>query len=348
MKCFLTILFVLAGVAAMSADDTIVLPKRSVERGSSIMQALQNRRSSRSFSEQELSLQDLADLLWAANGLNRPDKHTNASGKNKQSIELYICMKSGAYRYDPKANVLHCITTEDLRPLVADWQDFARKAPVSLVVASNLKDPLYREEEWKSLPAYDAGIVSGNIYLFCSANGMDTICRTTMNRNALKEKLKLTDQHVLHLNHQVGYSADSESADRTSVPFARGERKTGEHFHGEIYISVPAESDRFGLAYLDFQPGSYNDWHVHPGATQVMMILDGGGFYQEAGKPVRLLKKGDIVVTPADVVHWNGASHKKALLHFSVTDQSGRDHIEWKERIDPTFYSKLPGEIIQK
>ena len=94
MKCFLTILFVLAGVAAMNADDTIVLPKRSLERGSSIMQALQNRRSSRSFSEKGLSLQDLADLLWAADGLNRPDKHTNASRKNKQSIELYVCMES--------------------------------------------------------------------------------------------------------------------------------------------------------------------------------------------------------------------------------------------------------------
>ncbi len=79
-----------------------------------------------------------------------------------------------------------------------------------------------------------------------------------------------------------------------------------------------------------------------------MIILDGEGFYQEAEKPVRLLKKGDIVVTPPDVVHWNGASHTKALLHFSVTDHSGRDHIEWKERIEPTFYSKLPGEIIQK
>ena len=215
----MSILCTLCG--AMAQEETgelLKLPTVSPERGSSTMQALQNRKSCREFSDRELSLQDLADLLWAANGLNRPDKHTNASGKNKQSIELYVCMKSGAYRYDPKANVLHCITTEDLRPLVADWQDFARKAPVSLVVASNLKDPLYREEEWKSLPAYDAGIVSGNIYLFCSANGMDTICRTTMNRNALKEKLELTDQHVLHLNHPVGYSA-SGKRDRSDFLF---------------------------------------------------------------------------------------------------------------------------------
>ena len=48
--------------------------------------------------------------------------------------------------------------------------------------------------------------------------GMDTVCRTTMNRNALKEKLELTDQHVLHLNHPVGYSA-SGKRDRSDFLF---------------------------------------------------------------------------------------------------------------------------------
>ena len=206
----MSILCTLCG--AMAQEETgefLKLPTVSPERGSSTMQALQNRKSCREFSDRELSLQDLADLLWAANGLNRPDKHTNASGKNKQSIEIYVCLKSGAYRYDPKANLLHKITTSDLRPAIADWQEFAAKAPVSLLVVSNLSDPLYNEKEWQLLPAYDAGIVSGNIYLFCSANGLGTICRTTMDRNRLKSALKLTDKHMLHLNHPVGFPAPS-------------------------------------------------------------------------------------------------------------------------------------------
>lgn len=194
-------------LAAVNAEEVIALPPVNHSRGDTVMQALRNRRSCREFSAQELPLQDISDLLWAANGFNRPGGHTNAGGKNKQSIEIYVCLKSGAYRYDPKDNVLRQVTAEDLRPAVADWQDYAVKAPVSLVVTSNLSDPLYQDEEWKLLPAYDAGIVSGNIYLFCSANGFGTICRTTMNREKLKNSLKLTDRHVLHLNHPVGFSS---------------------------------------------------------------------------------------------------------------------------------------------
>ena len=58
-----------------------------------------------------------------------------------------------------------------------------------------------------TLSCYDAGIVSANIYLYCAANGLVTVCRGSMDRAALKKALNLGDNITLHLNHPVGYSA---------------------------------------------------------------------------------------------------------------------------------------------
>ena len=60
---------------------------------------------------------------------------------------------------------------------------------------------------WSTLSHYDAGIVSGNIYLYCAANGLATVCRRTMDQDALKKALKLPNTTVLHLNHPIGYPA---------------------------------------------------------------------------------------------------------------------------------------------
>ena len=158
-------------------------------------------------SDKELSLETLSGVLWAANGFNRPDKRTNATGLNKQTIVVYVCMKSGAYRYDAKANSLVKVCGEDLRLAIAAHQPFAAKAPVALLITADLSDPAYTGRR-STLTHYDAGIVSGNIYLYCAANSLATVCRGSMDRDALKKALKLPDSTILHLNHPVGYPAE--------------------------------------------------------------------------------------------------------------------------------------------
>ena len=195
-----------AAVAATAAADTIKLPPPDRDSGVTVMQALKARHSELEFSGKELPLDVLSGVLWAANGFNRPDKRTNATGMNKQTITVYAIMRSGAYRYDAKGNVLVKVCGEDLRSAIAAHQPFAVTAPVSLLIAADLGDPVYKAP-WDTLTHYDAGIVSGNIYLYCAANGLATVCRGSMDRDALKAALKLGDSVVLHLNHPVGYPA---------------------------------------------------------------------------------------------------------------------------------------------
>ena len=215
MKSMLTIALGLAATGVLGAE-TIKLPAPHNDSGVTVVQALKARHSERAFSERDIPLEMLSGVLWAANGFNRPDKRTNATGLNKQTIIVYAIMKSGAYRYAAKENALVKVCDVDLRSAVAAHQPFAATAPVSLLITADLRDPIYMGTR-RSLSNYDAGIVSGNIYLYCAANGLATVCRASMDRDALKKALMLPDTTVLHLNHPIGYPADQHRKTKKAV-----------------------------------------------------------------------------------------------------------------------------------
>ncbi len=180
----------LAGMlSAQTALQPIVLDKPDLERGKTVMQALNERKSTREFAAKDLSQADLSDLLWAATGINRPDgRRTNPTAMNKQEIEVYVCTARGSYFYDVKGHKLLPLTEGDARPL--------DKAPVNLVIAGPVD---FRFTD------VDAGIVSQNISIFCAGVGLATVPRANMNHEALKKALKLDESKKLILNHPVGY-----------------------------------------------------------------------------------------------------------------------------------------------
>ena len=94
---FKTMMFA-AGFCLPAFCEDIRLPPPEKDSGVTVMQALKARHSDREFSGSEIPMETLSGLLWAANGFNRPDKRTNATGMNKQTIVVYAIMKSGAYR----------------------------------------------------------------------------------------------------------------------------------------------------------------------------------------------------------------------------------------------------------
>ena len=157
-------LSIMAALAAASSvgSETIKLPAPDGDSGVTVTQALKARHSERAFADKDLSPELLSGVLWSANGFNRPDKRTNATGLNKQEITVYAIMKSGAYRYDAKGNALVKVCDEDLRPAIAGHQAFAATAPVSILIAADVSDPIYTGVR-STLSNYDAGIVSGNI-----------------------------------------------------------------------------------------------------------------------------------------------------------------------------------------
>ncbi|MCD7963421.1 MAG: SagB/ThcOx family dehydrogenase [Rikenellaceae bacterium] len=183
----------LFAVTSYSQPASVMLNEPDLESGLGIMQALAKRESVRQFSDKKLSHQDISDLLWAANGVNRPEsgKRTAPSAGNRQAIEIYLCDENGAYRYDAKTHSLETISLGDHRQF---------DAPVYLVIVANSTDNRSKESYYA-----DSGIVSQNISLFCSGRGLGTVCRGSMDQAKLREALKLQDNQYLLLNHPVGY-----------------------------------------------------------------------------------------------------------------------------------------------
>ena len=89
----------------MMAQD-IILPQPDMNMKTTLGEALQKRKSTRSYTQQELDLQQISNVLWAAWGYNREDKRTAPSSQNKQELDHYVVLKSGIYGYDAKNNRL--------------------------------------------------------------------------------------------------------------------------------------------------------------------------------------------------------------------------------------------------
>ena len=187
--------------------QNVKLPEPDKNVSMTLYQALQQRKSVREYSTKDIDDMKLSQLLWAAVGINRPDGHLTApTAVNAQDITVYVCRKDGAYLYVAKDNTLQKVSDKDLRKSVASAQAFAAEAPISLVIVTDNAKFRGGSTNGPTISgAIDAGYVSQNIDLACEALGLCTVPRATMDKEALKKELKLTDSQNPILNHPIGY-----------------------------------------------------------------------------------------------------------------------------------------------
>ena len=191
-----------------NAQDVKKLPQPRKAATMSLMDALSQRASVREFDpNREVDDATLSDLLGAACGINRPEsgRITAPSAINAQDIQVYVCRKDGAWLYRPSDHSLLKINGEDLRGLVAGPQEFVRQAPVCLVLVSDQTKFGERRSASAKFGAMDAGYVSENICLACTAMGLKTVPRAMMDAGKLTEALGLTADQLLMLNNPVGW-----------------------------------------------------------------------------------------------------------------------------------------------
>jgi SagB-type dehydrogenase family enzyme len=187
---------------------SIALNPPDINSGLTVMQAFSKRSSASAFTSEKLKLQDLSDLLWAANGINRQDskKRTAPSAMNAQDIDIYVFLEEGVYIYNAAGNSIDPVVAGDQRLLAAGRQSEFAKASVILVMVSDISRFQNGDDKMKlSMAAMDAGMVSQNIAVFCAGTGLITRPRATMDQPKLKEVLKLKDTQYPLLNNPVSY-----------------------------------------------------------------------------------------------------------------------------------------------
>jgi SagB-type dehydrogenase family enzyme len=198
---------ILSACAAIAEPPGAVpLPKPDMQGGKPLMQALSERKSQREFDAKELPRQVLSNLLWAAYGVNRPDgRRTAPSAMNRQTVEIYAVLKEGAYVYDAAHQQLLPVTTGDLRAATGT-QDFAGQAPLNLVYVADYAKLGSSPETDKALyTGAETGFIGQNVYLYCASEGLATVIRASVNREALARALKLRPEQRIVLAQTVGY-----------------------------------------------------------------------------------------------------------------------------------------------
>ena len=187
-------------------ETIIKLNAPDMENSVTLMAALQNRQTNRSFSSQELGWQQLADLLWAANGVNRPagGKRTAPSARNAQEIDIYAFTSAGVFFYDAPNHQLKRIADNDCRAGLYDRGNFG-KAPLILVYVGNFdKMQGFDEQARNFYSATDVGFVSQNVYLYCATQGLSTVVCGSFNHDHAGKVLNIKNGKLL-LAQPVGY-----------------------------------------------------------------------------------------------------------------------------------------------
>lgn len=192
--------------ATGDAPACIDLPAPDKRGGMPLMDALARRHSTRVFSSAEMPLPMLSDLLWAAFGLNRSDGgRTAPSALNAQEIEVFVALRSGAYRFDAMSHQLQLVAGADVRR-VTGYQDFVDEAPLDLVYVADHKRLHMVPAALREAYAFAAaGAVAQNVYLYAASNSLATVIRAWIDREAIAGALGLSpDQQVL-LSQTVGF-----------------------------------------------------------------------------------------------------------------------------------------------
>ena len=125
--------------------------------------------------------------------------------------------------------------------------------------------------------------------------------------------------------------------------FPKGEKLSNEWFTGNAFLQPLLAKDKnneFALGSVTFEPGARTNWHTHP-RGQVLVVTEGEGFYQEEGKPAQVLKKGDVVNIPENIVHWHGASANSQFVHIAITNYKGDKNVVWLKPVTDEEYKEV-------
>lgn len=204
---FILTMMLAANTASAQDFATIKLNPPETDTGKPFMQVLKERKSEREYADTKLTLQDLSNLLWAADGISRPDgKRTAPSAKNVQEFDIYVILEEGVYVYEPKNHELVPVVEGDFRKF-AGVQAYVAKAPVNLIYVADLsKINWVTDQNAKMSVAYlDVGFIAENVALFCTSEGLVSVPRLGLDTEKLAQVMRLnTDQKVI-FSTSVGY-----------------------------------------------------------------------------------------------------------------------------------------------
>lgn len=152
-------------------------------------------------------------------------------------------------------------------------------------------------------------------------------------------------QRVLNPTGESATPVDKNTSDDESSQgiFPKGEKITNTNFTGTAWLQSLVDNDpvyHTPVGHVTFEPGARTKWHFHPGG-QILLVLGGTGYYQEKGSAKKILRKGDVIKCPPNVVHWHGASADEEFIQIAITPPD-KGSVVWLQPVtDEEYTSKI-------
>jgi quercetin dioxygenase-like cupin family protein len=138
---------------------------------------------------------------------------------------------------------------------------------------------------------------------------------------------------------QTNTSAGAQQITRAGdQPSAAG---PAEFFTGRVRVDPvwPADTNiNASGGLVTFEPGARSAWHTHP-AGQRLVVTSGVGLTQEWGRPMQVIRPGDVVWCPPGIKHWHGAAPTVGMTHLAVTGTVDGKNVEWMEKVTDEQYN---------
>ena len=201
----------LPSVVEAGSPDKITLPAPYTKAGLTVMEALDRRKSTRQFADAALSEQQLSVVLWAANGINRPEsmKRVNPTTMGIYNIDVYAVMANGIYKYDPISHSLGLVVKEDFRPKINEKQKFVHTAPLTLFFVANPVPPRNPSrpvdpERQNNFNCIVAGTMVQSVALAAVNEGLGTCVRGSIDREAFAKAVGLVPEQKVLISQTIG------------------------------------------------------------------------------------------------------------------------------------------------
>ena len=124
-----------------------------------------------------------------------------------------------------------------------------------------------------------------------------------------------------------------------------GNRAPNTHYIGDAYLNRLLDSDRelpYNITKATFKANSTLDWHYHA-STQVLVVVEGEGYYQERGKDPILMKTGDVIRCLRQTEHWHSSSKDSDVTYLAL--YGGTTPTTWTEVLTQEYYDEVASKL---
>lgn len=192
--------------------EIIILPEPYLKSDTSLEEALKNRRSKRQFHERDLKLEDISQILWAAQGITETGTgfRTAPSAGALYPLELFVVKSDGLFHYIPDSHKLEKLGSSDLRTELMKaslLQKSISEAPVDIVITA-----IYERTTGKygsrgiRYVHIEAGHVCQNILLEATALGLGAVPIGAFHDDDVQKVLNLPEEYIPLYIIPVGYA----------------------------------------------------------------------------------------------------------------------------------------------